>query len=384
MKKGGRYLNNGDNKPEKSGKGKKIALIVISVLLVVILGVVAAGFLYVDSFIGKLNIVQVEDKDVEMNEEIEKLMGVYEETEPVRPTEATQATTEPATEATTIATEPKEADILNILVTGQSYREGEDSRLADTLILVTVNKDTKVVTLTSFLRDTYVDLPDYKTHKCGWNKINTCYALGYVWGGTGGAMEMTNMCLELNFGINVDYNVEIDFDVFKKVIDVLGGVRITLTEAEAKYLNENKWDWQEDVTVGENRLFGDYALSYARMRKADGDADSDIKRTARQRNLITAILTKLKSKGISVIEEMANEILPMISTNMTESEIYSCMWELLPILSEITIEQGTCPVEGTYWSEKKDLPDGRLDCLVFERDQQKRLMMPITEGITFD
>ena len=195
---------------------------------------------------------------------------------------------------------------------------------------------------------------------------------------------MTNLTLKNNFGIEVDYNVEIDFTAFIKIIDILGGVRIELTEAEAKYLNEHKYDWQEEVTAGENRLFGDYALSYARMRKAEGDADSDIKRTERQRKLIEAIFNKLKSKGLSVVQEMANEILPMITTNMTNAEITSCMLELLPLLPEITIEKGTCPVETTYWSEYKELPDGGAYVLVFASEQQKRLMMPITEGITFD
>lgn len=378
MSKGGKYLNTGNRKPGK--KGGKIVLIIICVLLVAVIAAVAVGVGALDSVLDRIQKAEVIEQTVEMNEEIENLMGIMEETEPTVPT------TEAVEETTTAPTvDPnKEPDILNVLVTGQSYRAGEDSRLADTNILVTINKDTKVVTITSFMRDTYVDLPDYMGHPCGWNRINTAYALGYVWGGTGGAMEMTNLTLKNNFGIEVDYNVEIDFTAFVKIIDILGGVRIDLTEAEAKYLNEHKYDWQEEVTPGENRLFGDYALSYARMRKAEGDGESDIKRTARQRTLIEAIFNKLKTKGLSVVQEMANEILPMITTNMTNAEITSCMLELLPILPEITIEKGTCPVETTYWSDYKELPDGGAYVLVFASEQQKRLMMPITEGITFD
>lgn len=378
MSKGGKYLNTNNQKPRK--KGGKIVLIVICVLLVAVIAAVALGAGALGSVLDRIKKAEVIEQTVEMNEEIENLMGIMEETEPTVPT--TEATVETTTAPTVDPN--KEPDILNVLVTGQSYRAGEDSRLADTNILVTVNKDTKVVTITSFMRDTYVDLPDYMGHPCGWNRINTAYALGYVWGGTGGAMEMTNLTLKNNFGIEVDYNVEIDFTAFIKIIDILGGVRIELTEAEAKYLNEHKYDWQEEVTAGENRLFGDYALSYARMRKAEGDADSDIKRTERQRKLIEAIFNKLKSKGLSVVQEMANEILPMITTNMTNAEITSCMLELLPLLPEITIEKGTCPVETTYWSEYKELPDGGAYVLVFASEQQKRLMMPITEGITFD
>lgn len=378
MSKGGKYLNTSNQKPKK--KGRKIVLIVICVLLVAVIGALAIGAGALNSVLDKIKKAEVIEQTVEMNEEIENLMGIMEETEPTVPT------TEAVEETTTAPTvDPnKEPDILNVLVTGQSYRAGEDSRLADTNILVTINKDTKVVTITSFMRDTYVKLPDYMGHTCGWNRINTAYALGYTWGGTGGAMEMTNLCLKNNFGIEVDHNVEIDFTAFIKIIDILGGVRIDLTEAEAKYLNEHKYDWQEEVAAGENRLFGDYALSYARMRKAEGDAESDIKRTARQRTLIEAIFNKLKTKGLSVVQEMANEILPMVTTNMTNAEITSCMLELLPLLPELTIEKGTCPAETTYWPEYKELPDGGAYVLVFASEQQKRLMMPITEGITFD
>lgn len=383
MSKGGRYLKKKSKKP--AGKGKKVTVIVISVLLVLVLAAIIAGVVIYNGVLGKITRAEVVEQDYTMNEEMVNMMQGMEETEPVAPT------TEATVPATTVETEPaptvdpnRVPDILNVLVVGQSYREGEDSRLADTMILVTINKDTAEVTLTSFLRDTYVDLPDYMGHTCGWNKINTNYALGYLWGGTGGAMEMTNICLKNNFGIEVDYNVEIDFTVFPKIIDILGGVRIDLTEAEAKYLNEHKYDWQEDVTAGENRLFGDYALSYARMRKAEGDANSDIKRTARQRKLVTALIEKLKNKGVSAVQDLADEILPMITTNMTNAEITSCLLDVLPLLPKMTISSGTCPVEGTYKDALKNTPDGEVHVLTFGQEQQKKLMMPITEGITVE
>ena len=379
MSKGGRYLK----KPEKKGgKGKKIFLIVLAVLLVLLIGAVIAGVVFYNSMLNKLNRAEVIDREYTMSQELEQMMGVIESTEATTEP-VTEATTEVATtEGTTEATEPKPADILNVLVVGQAAREDEEYHMADTMILVTVNKDTKVVTLTSFLRDTYLKLPDYKGHTCGKNRINVCYHLGWTWGDTGGAMEMINLCLKNNFGIEVDHNVEVDFNAFKKVIDVLGGVRINLTEAEAKYLNEHKYDWQEEVTAGETRLFGDYALSYARMRKAEGDADSDIKRTERQRTLLTAIFEKLKRKGVGVVQEMADEILPMISTNMTNSEITNCLLELLPMLPEMTIETGTCPVKDSAWGKVIDLFGYPSSVLMYDEGVNRKAMMALTEGIT--
>lgn len=378
MSKRGRYET---QKPKK--KGGKISLIIVCILLLLIGGVAAAGIVFYNNMLNKIEYVEVVEQDYTMTDELLAMMGTEPPTEAaVAETEATEAQTEPTVEETTVPVEtlPKEPDILNVLVTGQSFREGETSRLADTLILVTVNKDTKVVTLTSFLRDTYVDLPDYMGHSCGWNRINTNYALGYVWGGTGGAMEMTNLCIKNNFGIEVDYNVEVGFEAFEKVIDVLGGVRIDLTQEEADYINGLGHDWLQVVEPGENRLFGETALEYARMRKAEGDSDSDIKRTARQRTLLTALFNKIKTKGVGAIQDLANEVLPMISTNMTNAQITECLLDVLPLLVDMTIETGTCPVEGTYWAEDKETPDGWASVLCFASNDQKNLMMPITEG----
>lgn len=377
VSKGGRFEN---QKPKK--KGGKVLLTILLVLVLLIGAVAVFGVKMYKDMIGKINIVEVEEKEYTMSSELLAMMG----TEP--PTQATEAvtevTTEPTVEETTVPTEPdtiKPEDILNVLVIGQSYREGESSRLADTMILVTVNKKTAEVTLTSFLRDTYVDLPDYKGHTCGWNRINTNYALGYVWGGTGGAMEMTNLCIKNNFGIEVDYNVEINLEAFPKIIDILGGVRIELTEAEANYINGLGYEWVQEVYPGENRLFGEAALEYARMRKAEGDSDSDIKRTARQRKLMLAIFKKLTTKGVSTIQQMADEILPMITTNMPAELITPTMLELLPLLPDISLSQGTCPAETTYWPEDKETPDGWASVLCFASGDQKKIFMPITEGV---
>lgn len=382
MSRGGRYLNTNEKKPAK--KGGKAALIVVSVLLVVIIAAIIVGIVFYNSILGKLGRAEVVERDYTMSQELEQMMGVIETEETTAPTETaaeTEEVTEPSEEPAPTVDPNKEPDILNVLVVGQAAREDEEYRMADTMILVTVNKDTKVVTLTSFLRDTYLKLPDYMGHTCGKNRLNVCYHLGWTFGDTGGAMEMTNLCLKNNFGIEVDHNVEIDFNAFKQIIEVLGGVRLTLTEAEAKYLNEEPSNWQE-VTAGENRLYGDAALAYARMRKAEGDSDSDIKRTERQRTLITAIFNKLKSKGISAVQDLADEILPMITTNMTNAQITSCLLDLLPMLSEMTIETGTCPVSGSYWGEVIDLFDVPSSVLKYDEGQNKKYMMALTEGIT--
>jgi LCP family protein required for cell wall assembly len=376
MRKRGRYEA---QKPKK--KGSKVVLIILCVLLLLLGGIGVEGVMVYNDFINRIEYVEEVENTGPLSEDILAMMG----TEPsTQATEPTVVETTVAVEETTIPTEPTEPkipEIINVMLIGQSYRKGEENYLSDTLILVSINKDSKEVTLTSFPRDTWVDLPDYKSHTCGWNLINTNYALGYNFGGTAAAMTMINNCLKINFGIEVDYDIEVSLEAFPAIIDALGGVRIELTQAEADYINDVGFEWVETLTEGENRLFGEEALEYARMRKAEGDSDSDLVRTERQRKLLTALFDKVRTKSLKELRDIAYEILPLIKTNMTNEQITECLLDVLPLLADMTISSGTCPASGTAWPEDKDVPGvGMRSVMVFSSEQQKRLMMPITEG----
>ncbi len=371
MSKGGRYAQ---HKPRKRPMGGgMIVLIVVAVILILAVAGLIGGLVY-KTMMDRATV------------QISTVPSVVTEVTEVTTEATTEPTTEPTTVPTTLPYKESGKDIINILVIGQSARAGEaaeDYRLADTMILATVNKTKKTLTLTSFLRDTYVQLPAFK-RPSGKSRINVCYHLGYLWGDVGGAMQKTNECLKTNFGIEVDYDVEVDFEGFIKIVDMLDGVEMELTEAEADYLNKDKLYVYYEVEPGLQRLDGMAALSYARMRKANGDGDSDIKRTGRQRELITAILNKLKTRSFSQLQELANAALPMVTTNMTNDEIITCMWEILPILGDLTIETGTCPVKSTYWSKEIQMGDYPAYVLDFDKGQNTKLMQAITEGIEIE
>ncbi len=366
-------------KPPKKKKGKKIALIVLAVVLVLLIAAAIAGVTIYKSVLGKVNYVE---------------MPTYSTTAPTTlPTEAPETTVEiteeVTTEATTVETTippMKPEDILNVLVVGNSSRGGEDAALADTMILASLNKYTNTLTLTSFLRDTYVDLPDYRDsrgtlHTCGWNKLTSCYALGYSWDGAAGGMKMVNDCVYNNFGVEVDYNVEVDFECFIKLVEILGGVGLEITQEEADYLNADKVFVTKEYTAGWASFGGPEALSYARMRKAAGDNDSDIKRTARQRKLIDALFNNLRSLNMNQLNRIVNEILPMITTNMPPEKITEFLLEFAPMIPNLIMNKGgTCPVEKTYWSSWEETPDGGMYVLAFDAGQNKKLMRQITEG----
>lgn len=363
--------------PKQPGKkkGLKIFLIVIAVILVLLLILAGAAYLYLQSKLKKMNIIEL-PKDT------------YAYTEPTdevtRPPETGAAET---TEATTEATVPKMTadDIVNILFVGQAARAGEEETMADSTMLVSINTYTKEITCMSILRDSFVKLPDYKGHQCGRAKFTVCYNLGYQWGGgTAGGMEMTNICLKDNFGIEVDYNVEVSFDSFIKMIDYIDGVDIDLTQAEADYLNKDTLYVKRTIEPGVQRLQGMEALSYARMRKAAGDSESDIKRTERQRKVVEALLEKFRYRSIADLNKWIDILLPMVSTTMTPTDVTKLAARVLPIFSELKIKGATVPMEG--WGDMVDIyKDGQIHSVMrFDTAKEKKLIRAITEAEVSD
>ncbi|MGM9659788.1 MAG: LCP family protein, partial [Faecousia sp.] len=284
------------------------------------------------------------------------------------------------TEETTIP--PMTADdIINILVVGQASRAGEEALNADTTMLVSINTYTKEVTVFSILRDSFVKLPNYRGHECGRSKFTFCYNLGYQWGGgVAGAMEMTNICLRDNFGIEVDYNVEVSFDGFIRMIDFLDGVDIELTQAEADYLNKDTLYVKRHIEPGVQRLQGMEALSYARMRKAEGDSESDIKRTERQRKVVSALLEKFRYMSLSKLNNWVDILLPMVTTTMTASDVASLAAKVLPLIVDLKITGKTVPMEG--WGDIVDIfSDGTQHSVMrFDTAKEKKLIRAITEA----
>lgn len=392
MKKHGRYES---VKPPMAGWKKFLIVVLCILLLFAAMG--ASVYFYIESKLKLITQAQFEDKGT--SEDLELMAGVMENTEPPTLAVTEPVTTEPETTVpeATEQTEPTEPDygttgkIVNIMVVGQDYRVNiEEHRLADTIMLFTLNKETKQLTVTSFLRDSYVDLPDYyRGHTCGWNRINTSYALGYGWFGTAGAMDMLNVTIKDNFGVEVDGNVEIDMDSFVTVVDILGGVDIVLSEDETKYMNSEastfiglgyKEEWNlQYYEVGENHLTGHPALWYAMMRHASA-SDSDVHRTERQRLIVDKLLEKCKQMSLLQLNNLLDEVLPSIVTNISTDDMKVYIKELLPYVFELELVQNQCPAPSTYWGEMVDLPDGPGGVLKMDFYQNKKLLMEICEA----
>lgn len=381
------YHGRFEEKKNKKTVGKRGRILLVIVLsLVLMIGTAAAfGIRYYNKMFEKMNIVTLDKNLYETYTEADPLEENSDRTESVPITEVTeQATRETESVETEETTRPsmKPGDIVNILVVGQASREGEDYHMADTTILLTLNTYDGTVTLSSVQRDALVSLPAYKSHTEGRNKFNVAYHLGYTWEGIEGAMAYTNLTMYRNFGVEVDHNIEISFESFTKLIDYMGGVEIELTQAEADYLNGDDLYVTYDVEPGLQYLDGMAALSYARMRKAEGDGDSDIVRTSRQRKLIGVLFEKIRGLGLKELQGVADTLLPLVTTTMTPKDVADLLIRMLPHLSTLNIQGGSMPVESTYRGEMVDIyGDGnRHSVLKFDIEQNKRLIRAFTEA----
>lgn len=368
----GRFEEEHTKKPKK--KAGKIILMIVLVLVLAMGAAAVWGIRYYNEMLGKMHIVTL-DKNLYETYTEETTLPTASVT--VQTTEVTAAATEETVPTETTRPPFTSDDIVNILVVGQASRAGEEGHMADSTILVTVNTYDGTVRLSSVLRDTLVDLPAYKNHGVGRNKFNMAYQLGYTYDGIEGAMAYTNLTMFHNFGVEVDHNVEISFESFTKLIDYMGGIEIELTEAEAKYLNNDDLYVKYDVQPGLQYLDGMAALSYARMRKAEGDADSDIKRTARQQKVIEIMFNKIRNLSLKELQGVADTLLPLVTTTMTPKDVAELMMKMLPHIKDLKFEKGSIPIETTY---KGVLQEPYGSVLLFYPDQNKRLIREFTEG----
>lgn len=376
MKKSGRFLAR--QKSKKSVWIKALAVVLLAALL---LGAIGVSFVY--SKLNKIQRAQVGSN--QLTDDV--LAGLLAED----PTASYIDESEPESTDVTIPKETtpgygKMGKVINVLLIGQDAREGEESKNADTVILITINKEAKKITMTSFLRDTYVSLNGIKDiegkPRYGATKLTLVYAVGHQYGGDLGAMYLMDRVIEKNFGPVVDHNIEVSMDAFDTCINALGGVTVTLDEDEAKYMNNYFKDYDDrSYTVGENLVDGWAAEVYVRIRHANY-GDNDFNRTDRQRAVVAQVLEKVKNKSLLEINKLLDTLLPLVLTDMTNADMTNYIMEILPLLPEMTLESIQCPNEDMdRWGEVRDIfNDGQPQSILnFNSNKAKAILLPITE-----
>lgn len=376
MKKGGHYLEK-----KMSNRSIWVKRVIFVLTLAVLVVALTAGFVY--SKMSKIK--KAQDGPNQLTNDM--LAGLLAE-DPTG-SYADDFETEPMDTTVPKETSPdygKTGKVINVLLIGQDAREGEESKNADTVILVTINKETKKITMTSFLRDSYVSLNGLEdvngSLHYGATKLTLVYAMGYMYGGDLGAMHLMDRVIEKNFGPVVDHNIEVSMDAFDACINALGGVAINLDEDEAKYMNNYFKDYDDRVyEAGENLLDGWAAEVYVRTRHANY-GDNDFNRTDRQRAVVAQVLEKVKNKSLLEINKLVDSLLPFVLTDMSNKDMTNYILEILPLLPEMTLDSIQCPNEDMdRWGEVRDIFGDGLEqsILNFDSNKAKAILIPITE-----
>lgn len=323
-----------DRKPSKhrsKGRGRRIFVLVLSLIMLL----TGFGMVFYYQILDQLN---------------------FKELEPIAP-QPTGSTSE----STSVSVSPGGAtllssdNVLNILLFGQDTPGSElDHGRSDTTILLSIDNVHKKLKLTSFQRDTYVNIPGY-----GDNKINSAFTFG--------GERLSIDTIESNFGIKVDKYATVDFSSFRQVIEALGGVDIELNLEEIQYINA-----QIDVNGQTDRTsFLDYdpyketqmmhldgyqALWYARDRGEEnlgGNPEysfsgDDWDRTSRQRNLIQTIVKNLREDAsLTELVAIANKIGPLVTTNLKKGDITFLVSNMMTYIG-YDMEEMSLPTLGNW------------------------------------
>lgn len=269
----------------KKYRRRKILFIVEVILLILVCGV-AYAYIHLDKQLNKIEIETIDTEKVIVNEQAE--------------------------------TDPVLKGYMNIALFGVDI----DKVNTDAIIIASINNDTKEVRLVSLYRDTYLNIGDER-----YGKANSAYA--------NGGIEWALSMLNTNLDLDIKQYVMVDFSALTEIIDLLGGLEITVTHDEAVHVNSYCVSISEDTgkdyeplpeEEGTYLMNGVQATGYCRVRYTSG---SDFKRTLRQREVIAKIVDKAKSSSISTLNSIMDVVFPMIKTNISKSEILSMGMDML-------------------------------------------------------
>lgn len=331
-------------KTKKKNKVLRVVLIILLVFVLLIAGLVGLAYAYYREKVGNLRPDDTHPTETlspsewselntdPFNNDMESLVGSLPTVQPTFPT---------INGGEDNSDRPEYLDhVTNILLIGTDERSTEFTHKArgDSCMLLSINTagDAPVISLISLERG--MGMPILSGKYAGqWDWFTHLFRYG--------GAEMMMESVEACFDIEVDYYVRVNFATFTAGIDALGGVDVEFSKAELKYFQDV---WNFDGVVGMNHLDGKYALRYARLRVID----SDWSRIKRQRKIVSAAINKVKGKSLTELDALIDTCTGLVRTNLTEDVITKILLEVAPGLNNVTIQQMTIPVKGTYGSQK--------------------------------
>ena len=205
----------------------------------------------------------------------------------------------------------------NVAIYGVDSRDSSlvKGNRRDCIIIASINNSTKEIKLISVYRDTYVNIEGY-----GLDKITHAYSYG--------GPELALKTLNENLDLNITEFVTVNFDALADAINSIGGVDINIEENEIQYINNylaetskvTGLETKKVTNTGLQTLDGVQAVAYSRIRYTEG---GDYKRTERMRTVIEAMFDKLKTKSLGEINNLVDQLLPEVYTNLEPNEVIS-------------------------------------------------------------
>ena len=241
-----------------------------------------------------------------------------------------------------------EQEVINLMLVGQDRRENDGRSRSDAMILITLNRTEQTLDMTSFMRDTYVQIPGW-----GGNRLNAAYVFG--------GMDLMRDTFRENFGVEIDGIIEVDFFKFTDIINMIGGIDIEVNEEEAQILG---------CESGYVHLDGKQTLSYCRIRKV---GNADFERTERQRRVMSILFEKALNMTTNEVMQCVDQFFLQVTTDMTQDDLLNLALEVM-LLGIDTMETHNIPEDAGYSS---DTVDG-MSVLVPNLDACRTLMEEIT------
>ncbi|MBW3491752.1 MULTISPECIES: LCP family protein [Bacillus] len=194
-----------------------------------------------------------------------------------------------------------------ILIMGiEDYATDGQNGRTDSLMLATVNPNSKKVSLMSIPRDSRVKIVGKNKE----DKINAAHAYGGV--------QMTIDTVEEFLKVPVDHYIKIDFQGFKGIVDAVDGITV---DVPFDFWERSDVDYYKKIQFkqGQQNLNGEEALAYVRMRKQDPNGDYG--RAARQRQVLAAVAQKLNSAStVFKIKDLTKVVGKYIKTDIPISD----------------------------------------------------------------
>lgn len=311
------YPEESDIKPKKNknkNKKKKGWIIFLCILLVILISAGVGTWLYVDHI---LDHVSSQDDTPQATEEVWTGMDkLVESFEPIEEADASKIASlkEMIKKWYYNGLPCSSSHVLNIMLVGEDGYDPDVESRADSAIIASINIDTKTITLTSVLRDTYAYWETEPGNKESgqFGKINGAKSSGDI--------KTYINAVEHLYKIKIDNYATVDFESFKTIIDTLGGVELEITSAEINEINNDQetydgtWiDKTFDGDSGVMNLTGQQALAYCRIRHID----SDNVRADRQKQCLMKVFESVKDAPSVKLLKIINDIVPYIKTDMS-------------------------------------------------------------------